>query len=152
MRCRPSPCAIAAPVSAPSVRDPRPRASRHEAGASPFTRRWGIAVEFLEFRIQIDSFELFLPVRLGHLEGHLLGRLGGRLFVGNRFTGRAVLLDGIGDGDIVGKLFAVLHDCRDTPRSVDENRTRRAGHPECEALVSHIAKIRPLERLERYAN
>jgi hypothetical protein len=70
-----------------------------------------VAVEFLEFRIQLDGLELFLPIRRGRLQRHVKCRLGGGFFIRNRFAGGgALLLDGIGDGDIVWKLFAVLHD------------------------------------------
>ena len=80
------------------------------------------AVELVELRIQLDRRELFLPIGRWCLKRRLVGRFGRGLLIGHRLDGRSVLLDGVGDGDVVGKFLAVLHAGRDTPRAVAENR------------------------------
>ena len=75
----------------------------------------------VELRIQFDRLELFLPIGLRRLERHIVGRVGGGLLVGHRVDG-SLLLDGVGDGNVVGNFLAVVHGDRNTPRAVAENR------------------------------
>jgi len=100
----------------------------------------------VELRIQFDRLELFLPIGLRRLERHIVGRVGGGLLVGHRVDG-SLLLDGVGDGNVVGNFLAVVHGDRNTPRAVAENRcdlpfipNANPENPNCE---------RPL--LERFA-
>ena len=100
----------------------------------------------VELRIQFDRLELFLPIGLRRLERHIVGRVSGGLLVGHRVDG-SLLLDGVGDGDVVGNFLAVVHGDRNTPRAVAENRcdlpfipNANPENPNCE---------RPL--LERFA-
>lgn len=60
-------------------------------------------------RIQLDGLELFLPIGRRGLQRDVTGRFGGGLFIEHRLDGCALLLVGISDGDVVGKIFAVLH-------------------------------------------
>jgi len=100
----------------------------------------------VELRIQFDRLELFLPIGLRRLERHIVGRVGGGLLVGHRVDG-SLLLDGVGDGNVVGNFLAVVHGDRNTLRAVAENRcglsfipNANPENPNCE---------RPL--LERFA-
>jgi hypothetical protein len=56
---------------------------------------------------RFDRLELLLPVGGRYLEWHVDGRFGRGLLVGYRLDGPR-LLDGVGDGDVVGKFLAVL--------------------------------------------
>ena len=100
----------------------------------------------VELRVQFDRLELFLPIGLRRLERHIVGRVGGGLLVGHRVDG-SLLLDGVGDGNVVGNFLAVVHGDRNTLRAVAENRcdlpfipNANPENPNCE---------RPL--LERFA-
>ena len=80
------------------------------------------AVKLVEFLIQLDRRELLLPIGRWCLKRQLVGRFGRGLLIEHRLDERSVLLDGVGDGDVVGKFLAVLHAGRDAPRAVAENR------------------------------
>jgi hypothetical protein len=55
-------------------------------------------VEIVEFRIQLDRLELFLPVRRCCLQRHVVGRFDRGLYIERRLDGRSLLLDGVDDG------------------------------------------------------
>jgi hypothetical protein len=95
-------------------------------------------VDLVVIRIQLDRFQLFLPVSRRRLERHVIRRFGGRLLVGHRLVGSSLLLDGVGDRDVVGKCFAVLHAARDTPQAVAENRRDQFVIPNAKPCESRL--------------
>jgi hypothetical protein len=78
--------------------------------------------------VHVDHLELFLPVRGGGLQRWVLRRLRRCLFIAHGFGGVALLLDGVGDRYIVGKIFAVWHGGR-IPRVP---RAETVHYPQCE--------------------
>jgi len=79
-----------------------------------------VAAELVELRIQLDRLELFLPVRRCCLPRTPSGGSTEVSTYECRLDGRSLLLDGVGDGYVVGKFLAVLHLGRNTPATVAE--------------------------------
>jgi hypothetical protein len=106
--------------------------------------RLALLFGFVEFRVDEDGLPLLLPVGIRCLQGHvsLVSPRRGDILAGRRVAGRALLLNGIGDGHVVGERAGVLgHGRRVTRRRCDRNRLnprRATGPPNTTQPVTRI--------------
>jgi hypothetical protein len=78
--------------------------------------------------VQMDGLLLPQTIRCARLQRRIARRLHG--LIGQRIGGRALLLDGIGDRNVIGKNPVVLHD---GPNSRPSQRRNHSHCPKCDA-------------------